>query len=251
DLVVVNRRPGVTYPYAGSWVLRGVGDGRLRNDAPYDEYNWRLILGAADLDGDGDIDLPFQHEFVPGMGIGINNGSGGFTWHYGVVPFPTSTLVTVDVDGDGDVDLCNGLRLFLNAGTLQFVEVTATHLPPPGGFAEPPVLATGDFDGDGDVDLLLGNRSGQDRLYLNDGTGRFIDATATHLPAQSGATRGLAVGDLDGDGDLDIVRARLGAEPAAYRNDGAGRMSSWTLSSSAIYDATAVALADIDGDGDL
>src|SRR5690606_9511970 len=76
DLVVVNRRPGVTYPYAGSWVLRGVGDGRLRNDAPYDEYNSRLILGAADLDGDGDIDLPFQHEFVPGMGIGINNGSG-------------------------------------------------------------------------------------------------------------------------------------------------------------------------------
>jgi hypothetical protein len=60
----------------------------------------------------------------------------------------------------------------------------------------------GDVDGDGDLDLIVGN-FGQSRLYLNNGTGTFTDATASRMPVD--ATGSLALGDVDRDGDLDLV----------------------------------------------
>ena len=69
-----------------------------------------------------------------------------------------------------------------------------------------------DADGDGDKDLYvaagstefpLGDKNYQDRLYLNDGLGKFSEA-ATALPAFLTSTQVVAASDLDGDGDLDL-----------------------------------------------
>jgi hypothetical protein len=65
-------------------------------------------------------------------------------------------------------------------------------------------LALGDVDGDGDPDLVLGN-SGQNRLYLNDGSGTFTDATTERMPTTNDSTGSVALGDVDGDGDLDLI----------------------------------------------
>ena len=43
-----------------------------------------------------------------------------------------------------------------------------------------------DVDIDGDADAVLGDDGQQNRLYLNDGTGRFVDATGARLPADGG-----------------------------------------------------------------
>src|SRR5262245_22042125 len=72
-------------------------------------------------------------------------------------------------------------------------------------------VARGDVDGDGDLDLVSGNW-GQSRLYLNDGSGIFTDATAGRMPIRNDRTTCVAFGDVDGDGDLDLVLGNFGVQ---------------------------------------
>ncbi|MCI0586491.1 MAG: FG-GAP-like repeat-containing protein, partial [Planctomycetes bacterium] len=104
----------------------------------------------------------------------------------------TMAVALGDVDGDGDLDAFVGNafgqqnRLYLNGGSGVFTDVTATNLP--ALIDDTGAVALGDVDGDGDLDAFVGNGlafggSGQNRLYLNGGTGVFTDVTATNLPA--------------------------------------------------------------------
>src|SRR5262245_29979411 len=132
----------------------------------------------------------------------------------------TTAVALGDVDGDGDLDAFVGNsgyagpprqnRLYLDGGTGIFTDVTATNLPVLLDYTN--AVALGDVDGDGDLDAFVGNGGAgsglsgglsQNRLYLNGGTGVFTDVTATNLPALTGNTKDVALGDVDGDGDLD------------------------------------------------
>ncbi|MCI0587851.1 MAG: FG-GAP-like repeat-containing protein, partial [Planctomycetes bacterium] len=115
-----------------------------------------------------------------------------------------------------------------------------------------PAVALGDVDGDGDLDAFVGN-SGQNRLYLNGGTGVFTDVTATNLPALFDSTTAVALGDVDGDGDLDAFIGNPGIFPAPggqnrlYLNGGTGVFTDVTATNlpSLLDYTTAVALGDV------
>ena len=65
----------------------------------------------------------------------------------------------------------------------QFDELGKRGLPHHG---DTRATALGDVDGDGDVDLVVGNTfAQQDRLYLNNGAGKFTDATASRMPVDT------------------------------------------------------------------
>jgi MYXO-CTERM domain-containing protein len=71
-----------------------------------------------------------------------------------------------------------------------------------------------DIDRDGDNDIMLGvTWQKQSQLYLNsDGQGTFINETLTHLPQFDASIGDLELGDVDGDGDLDMVLADWGPD---------------------------------------
>ena len=129
-------------------------------------------------------------------------------------------LGLIDFDQDGDLDLIvpngatlespeagPGARLLRNLseqGRLAFEDATeGSGLE--GHRAWSFGVAVGDVNADGRDDLLIGTL-GVDRLWLNQGGGRFTDATAAWgLDDDDGWTTSLGLGDLDGDGDLDLV----------------------------------------------
>jgi hypothetical protein len=109
-------------------------------------------------------------------------------------------------------------------------------------------VALGDLDGDGDLDAFLVHYptiSGKDTpsfVWLNDGTGHMATGHEVNVRAQR-----VALGDLDGDGDLDAMVA--GGTSGVLLNDGKGNFGQvFQLPS---LDAHEVALGDLDGDHDL
>jgi enediyne biosynthesis protein E4 len=121
-----------------------------------------------------------------------------------------------------------------------------------------------DYDGDGDADLLLvngapwpwGPRAGErptQKLYANDGAGRFTDVTAAAGLAHTFYGQGVAVGDYDNDGDPDLFFTAVGPN-RLFENRG-GRFAEVTAAAGVGGEAetwsTAATFFDADNDGDL
>lgn len=89
-------------------------------------------------------------------------------------------------------------------------------------------VLTADLDDDGDLDFYVANDTTDNFLLLNDGRGRFLDhgpasGTATNRFGQAGAGMGVAAGDVDGDGRLDLMVTNFYGEMSTlYRNEGDG-----------------------------
>jgi len=172
-------------------------------------------------------------------------------------------IVLGDVDGDGDLDAVSapsgaGLRLYVNNGAGVFVDVTAAQAPSFTSTASVMAVDLGDVDGDGDLDVVVGATPYvSERLYLNDGSGRYSDVTAAQMPNVSAFhwTRGLSLRDLDRDGDLDIALVNglfTAGSIEAFFNDGAGTFTVATPTPLPNGSGTVAALelGDVDGDGD-
>ena len=79
-------------------------------------------------------------------------------------------------------------------------------------------IATGDVDGDGDLDVVVGD-SEASRLYLNNGSAApFSGVTGTDIGSATGVTNSIALGDVDGDGDLDLVEGNDSQTNKLYMN---------------------------------
>ena len=127
-----------------------------------------------------------------------------------------SGVAIADVDGDGRADVYltrtdgpNGL--YRNLGHWKFENIAAV-----AGVELADRASTGavfaDVDGDGDQDLIVTAMAGRNSLFLNDGQGRFSDATAGSgfVPESRGSTTA-TLADVDGDGDLDLYVANYKA----------------------------------------
>lgn len=193
----------------------------------------------------------------------------------------TNKVELADVDGDGRVDilLANGgdyaeagtpepQRVFRNTGDFDgpaaaFTEISAAVFGGAGTRLSR-VIEARDLDGDDDIDLFVGGAHGTaSALFVNDGAGAFTDASS-QLPAGPLFLGDAEAGDVDGDGDLDLVLADWGGPPfdagapggqtRLWLNDGAGTFSDATaarLPVDLVGMSWDLDLVDVDDDADL
>jgi len=160
-----------------------------------------------------------------------------------------------DNDGDDDLYLANdgsANRLCRNDGPPGWQFSDATGGLPLGDPGDSYGAAWADYDNDGDLDLYLSKRGAANKLLENDGPGAwtFSDVTASPLD-DSGDGLGVAWGDYDNDGAIDLYLANWGTNRLFRNRMGGGFASQSDPVLGDGLETTGVAWADYDGDGDL
>lgn len=255
------------------------------------------VFGDYDNDGDEDLFLPIWPQeglqlIDPSLAhsVLLRNDRGRFVEVDAgsdlALPLLIDGAIWLDYDADGHLDLyvsncpcgppgfaAGPNRLLRNLGDGTFSDQTAEAGLDAAvgvfGFGTGGGMIAADFNDDGGSDLYLGFTAFQtpdglvenpNRLLLNDGGGRFVDATTVSIADPGVALTALA-GDIDNDGDLDIFQASaISSEVATYAsllllNLGDGEFINATegagLGLDVLQQVPAASFLDVDNDGDL
>jgi enediyne biosynthesis protein E4 len=211
----------------------------VTKDGAFRGHGYGMGAAVADYDNDGDLDIMVT-AFGPDA-LYRNDGGGSFTAvtkETGVGdPFWSSSAAFIDFDCDGDLDLFVANYIdFTVAGNKQCADPTGAR----------------DY---------CGPRSYQpvpDRLYRNEGAGRFTDvSTVAGITRADGAGLGVSVGDYNGDGWLDLYVANDATPNQLWINQKNGTfVDNGPLSGTAVNAAgnpegsMGIASGDYDADGD-
>ena len=213
-----------------------------------------LSVALGDLDGDGDLDAMVANGNAQSNTVWTNDGNGTFTRSEQTLGNSFSRSVALgDLDGDGDLDVMvandgQPNTVWTNDGNGNFTNSEQAL-----GINESQAIALGDLDDDGDLDAMVANGGTfgagiPNTVWTNDGNGNF---TNSGQELGNSGSRSVALGDLDGDGDIDAMFANNSfTDPnTLWINNGTG---TFTKSEQALgVRWSAVALGDLDGDGDL
>jgi hypothetical protein len=207
-----------------------------------------------DIDGDGQLDM------ITGNTIWINDGQGNLSARPELLGDSESQALTLvklsDLNGDEFLDIAaisdyTSMRVYLNDGTGHFSDTNQEF-----GTNITALIELGDINGDTYVDIIsAGWKSSSaatcpNRIWLNDGEGNFTDSNQI-LEEGSSHVHGLALGDLNGDGSLDLVMGIHDSFRSGriYLNDGEGNLIGGQSLSGEL--ANNIALGDFDGDDSL
>jgi hypothetical protein len=184
-------------------------------------------INVADLDADGDQDLIVSENFIHSLGFFINqNGQLAPETLFVSGSVPTSVAAS-DVDQDGNLDLIvsnsgsgDALALVAGLGAGQFDPQVSFLL----ANVNPVAVIAADLDGDGLDDIAAANSNSFDvSILLNQGGGVFPALAPDQNVLVGDGPNALAVGDLDGDGALDLVTSNsFTNDISVLLNDGNG-----------------------------
>ena len=239
DAFVVNYRYHNDRSYLND--LTGGSFGFTTAGVSTDQEDASAGVALGDLDDDGNIDafVVTVSEYsagdygTPESRVYLNDASGGFAESNASSDNNDSTGVALgDLDDDGDLDafvVNKPSPAYADRGTPESENHVYLNQLDTGSFSftasdassdenDSRGVALGDLDGDGDLDAFVVNNGGKNRVYLNQlDTGSF-SFTASDASSDENDSRGVALGDLDNDGDLDAFVANHGQKNRIYFN---------------------------------
>jgi uncharacterized repeat protein (TIGR01451 family) len=192
-----------------------------------------------DMDVDGDGDLIVDGNWYSNDGTGLVTLVGPYS------PVGNAAHVLEDLDGDGDTDdivrQANSINLLVNNGGGSFTVGAAIG---PSGITTSLAVSRADLDGDAVPDLMIGGTNAQMGWYKNLGAGNYGTQQAVNPLAQPSSP---LCGDVDADGDADLIAFGLPDGTVWFANDGNGNFALGDTIPAGMPEA----LADFDGDGDV
>src|SRR5438552_538094 len=228
--------------------------------APASEYavgSGPYSVAAGDLNGDGRLDLVVANSLANSVSVLLGNGDGTFqtarNFDAGLGSGPIWVLI-VDVNGDGRPDILlanqsrNSVGVLLGNGDGSFQPVM--NFDTGGNFPES--IAVGDFNGDGKLDVAVAHfKTNNVTVLLGNGDGTFQRAYVVATFAADMFLIPIAVGDLNGDGKLDLVTASVSnVMGAVMLGNGDGTFQPPRITPF-IGDPESIVIRDFNGDGKM
>jgi hypothetical protein len=216
-----------------------------------------LDVVAGDVDGDGAIDLLSADGEEGAISVLLGRGNGAFVpAPQARLPVKAHLLALADLDRDGDLDVVStdhdsaGIVVWLGDGKGNFAAAPGSPFLAHDGSPHNHGLAVADISGDGIPDVVTSNQTDRSvSVMIGEGTGRLAPAKGSPLDVGAEPYM-LRLGDMDGDGKLDIVAPLVsGSGVVVLRGDGSGGFAHAPGSPYATpARPLTVTIADVDGD---
>ncbi|MEP0985359.1 FG-GAP-like repeat-containing protein [Ekhidna sp.] len=242
--------------YPGFIIYTNDGSGNMTYNAILGSGYEANEIAIVDMDEDGDMDIVANLDGPSNNYVRIYDNQGSLT--FGV----TSSYLNANgekmdlenIDGDSDFDIVMAAETF---GIITIINnngilVAGNTFTPSGSNYHISDVDIADLDGDGDMDVFASNAYESPTtdcyVFLNDGAGTLTDSG---LNVQTGSNYTSFLGDIDGDGDVDLITGGYISYPSIWVNDGSANFAFDHDIPTIVTEYSTVNIGDLDGDSDM